>query len=109
MIAQKADQLIGLAAARAEMHIGNKKSTELGRAVLVSHRHDSRDFVAFESASKCVALQNHDNASRQWLMRWSTKMPPADCLKGACAATNQMFHKFELSQVCHGAELNVAR
>ena len=60
VIAQKADELIGLATARAEMHIGNKESTEFGRTVLDSHRHDSRDVVVFESASRCVALQNHD-------------------------------------------------
>jgi hypothetical protein len=46
------------------MHIGNKQSTELHCAVLDSHRRYSRVFVAYESASRCVALQNHDNAGQ---------------------------------------------
>ena len=38
VIAQKVEKLVGLAAARAEMHIGNKERTEPDCAVLECHR-----------------------------------------------------------------------
>ncbi len=38
VIAQEIEKLVGLATARAEMHIGNKERTELYCAVLERHR-----------------------------------------------------------------------
>jgi hypothetical protein len=44
VVAEKAEELFGLAATRAEMHVGYKKSTEFSCAVLERHRPYSRAF-----------------------------------------------------------------
>ncbi len=87
VIAQEIEKLLGLAAARAEMHIGNKQSTELYCAVLECHRiifshlFDSESFINAFHCRTMTAIVNAAASSR--------------------TVVNE-------SQLCHAARINVA-
>ena len=53
VVAEEVEQALGLAAARAEMNVGNKERTERHRAVLRGHELSSRVCLIWLSAYKC--------------------------------------------------------